>query len=61
MINLNPDRGYDIIGDVHGCADSLCELLTLLGYTKKIIFGNILLDKQFLGDLIDRGSKIRET
>jgi len=25
--------GYDIIGDVHGCADKLTTLLKKLGYT----------------------------
>ena len=55
---------FDIIGDVHGCYDELCDLLTQLGYQ---------LDKEdhrctavpvsegrprqviFLGDLVDRG------
>jgi len=56
---------FDIIGDVHGCFDELCGLLTELGYTidsdnftavhpegRKVIF---------LGDLCDRGNKIAET
>lgn len=34
-VDLRQRRGpFDIIGDVHGCADELEELLTLLGYTK---------------------------
>lgn len=50
---------FDIIGDIHGCYDELCTLLTKLGHTvdkdahrltatngRKIIF---------LGDLVDRG------
>lgn len=50
---------FDIIGDVHGCYDELCTLLTNLGHTvdkeahritatngRKIVF---------LGDLVDRG------
>ena len=41
------------IGDVHGCADELVELL-----------GNLPLDDQslvvFLGDLVDRGPKSKE-
>ncbi len=54
---------FDIIGDIHGHADKLEELLTNLGYSKvqglyqhpdnrKVVF---------LGDYIDRGPKIRET
>lgn len=53
---------YDIIGDIHGYADQLEELLKKLGYEngsgyykhpeRKVIF---------VGDLIDRGTKIRET
>lgn len=57
--------GFDIIGDVHGCFDELCELLTKMNYT-------LDLDKLtarhpqgrrivFLGDLCDRGNKITET
>jgi Calcineurin-like phosphoesterase len=50
---------YDLIGDIHGYADELVELLETLGYQKsqgtyrhperKVIF---------LGDFIDRGPKI---
>lgn len=55
---------FDIIGDIHGCYDELCELLEKLGY---------VVDKQqniahspqnrklvFLGDLVDRGPKSPE-
>ncbi|MDR1915202.1 MAG: polynucleotide kinase-phosphatase [Synergistaceae bacterium] len=56
---------FDIIGDVHGCYDELCELLELLGYS--VDYDNC--DAQppidettrharhaiFLGDLCDRG------
>ncbi len=57
--------GYDIIGDVHGCADSLERLLAKLGYVK----GPICYQYQdsgkprqviFVGDILDRGPKIRE-
>ena len=27
-------NGYDIIGDIHGCASDLLELLAVLGYEK---------------------------
>jgi len=52
---------YDLIGDIHGHADELVQLLELLGYEKaqgsyrhpnrKVIF---------LGDFIDRGPQIRQ-
>ena len=52
---------YDLIGDIHGHADELVELLETLGYEnaqgayrhpeRKVIF---------LGDFIDRGPKIRQ-
>ena len=55
-------QGYDLIGDLHGCARTLEKLLQLLGYrqqrgcyrhpTRKVVF---------IGDLVDRGSAIRET
>ncbi len=56
------DRGpFDLIGDVHGCADELEELLGRLGYApdeagvwrhpegRKVVF---------LGDLVDRGPRV---
>lgn len=52
---------YDLIGDIHGHADELVQLLETLGYMevqgayrhpdRKVIF---------LGDFIDRGPKIRQ-
>lgn len=55
-------NGYDIIGDIHGCALTLRYLLEKLGYrehdgayqhvTRKVIF---------LGDFVDRGPHQRET
>ena len=60
--NRKGDHGpFDIIGDIHGCADELSELLTTLGYAagstgiwshpqgRRVIF---------LGDLVDRGPRI---
>ncbi len=53
---------YDFIGDVHGHADKLEELLEKLGYTMK---GNAYAhpDRKafFVGDYIDRGPKIKKT
>jgi hypothetical protein len=55
-------NGFDLIGDVHGCCDSLITLLEKLGYEKR---ANVYQHPQrtaiFLGDLVDRGPKIRET
>jgi hypothetical protein len=49
--------GYDIIGDVHGCADKLTALLKKLGYADSD--GAYRHPQQrhvvFVGDLIDRG------
>lgn len=50
---------FDVIGDVHGCADELRALLAQLGYRddgahpdgRRVIF---------LGDLVDRGPKVVE-
>jgi hypothetical protein len=52
---------YDIIGDIHGHADALEQLLRELGYHQA---GGVYrhADRQiiFLGDFIDRGPKIRQ-
>lgn len=58
--------GYDLIGDVHGCCDALRELLDRLGYVRR---GGVYQYRDqrrprqalFLGDLVDRGPKIRDT
>ncbi len=53
--------GFDIIGDIHGCADTLRRLLTKLGYREKSGYWqhkNRL--AVFLGDIVDRGPHIRE-
>jgi hypothetical protein len=49
--------GYDIIGDIHGCADELDLLLARLGYRCE---GGVWTQPEgrqavFVGDLIDRG------
>lgn len=53
---------FDMIGDVHGCYDELCELLEKLGYvvdqdhdTAYSLQGRKVV---FVGDLVDRGPKI---
>ena len=54
-------QGYDLIGDIHGCGQSLERLLKKMDYqhlhgcyrhsTRKAIF---------VGDIVDRGPRIRE-
>jgi len=55
-------QGYDIIGDIHGHADALVELLTKMGYEKRDGTWNHS-DRQaiFVGDFIDWGPKQVET
>jgi len=55
---------FDIIGDLHGCADELAELLALLGYQPDAAAGYHHPGGRraiFLGDLVDRGPKVVET
>ena len=58
---LDPTRSYDLIGDVHGCAHTLEHLLDQMGYHKQ---GGTWRHPSrmavFLGDIIDRGPRIRE-
>ncbi|EAR59841.1 metallophosphoesterase [Neptuniibacter caesariensis] len=54
-------KGYDLIGDVHGCGLSLELLLDKLGYSKKDgIYSHPERQVIFLGDIVDRGPRIRE-
>lgn len=52
---------FDIIGDVHGCADELLELFEKLGYRSSGTAESPVIDPPegrtavFLGDLVDRG------
>lgn len=53
---------YDIIGDIHGHADELVELLEQLGYRE--VGGRFRHRSRqvvFCGDFIDRGPQIRDT
>ncbi len=53
---------YDVIGDIHGHADELRELLELLGYSvQNGMYRHSKRKVIFLGDFVDRGPKIRET
>lgn len=52
----------DLIGDIHGHADKLEELLLKLGYTNAGgAYAHPSRKVLFVGDYIDRGPKIRET
>lgn len=52
----------DLIGDIHGHADKLEELLLKLGYkNRKGAYSHPERKALFVGDYIDRGPKIRET
>jgi len=52
----------DFIGDIHGYADKLIQLLEKLGYTcRGGIYSHPARKVLFIGDYIDRGPKIRET
>jgi hypothetical protein len=58
---LDPARSYDLIGDVHGCAHTLEHLLDTLGYRKQSgTWRHAQRQALFLGDIIDRGPRIRE-
>jgi len=52
---------YDLIGDIHGHADELRQLLQLLGYrTRRQVYRQAARKVIFLGDFIDRGPQIRQ-
>lgn len=52
--------GYDIIGDVHGCASALEALLCQLGYAQRQgCWRHPARKAIFVGDIIDRGPEIR--
>lgn len=59
-MNVQRIEGYDIIGDVHGCATELEELLTELGYQREGVAAEYRHSSRqaiFVGDLIDRGDE----
>ncbi|MDA1073515.1 MAG: metallophosphoesterase [Proteobacteria bacterium] len=52
---------YDIIGDIHGCSETLTALLQKLGYQRTDgAFRHPDRQAVFLGDFIDRGPRQRE-
>jgi protein phosphatase len=69
-VPLPPDRRrergpFDVIGDVHGCADELESLLARLGYAPGAADGAWRhaggRRAVFVGDLVDRGPRIVDT
>jgi len=55
-------QGYDLIGDVHGCANTLIKLLTQMGYSRvNGVYQHRHRKAIFVGDLVDRGPNIRLT
>ncbi|WP_323751105.1 metallophosphoesterase [Marinobacter sp.] len=64
MVRANEvgSRGYDVIGDVHGCANTLEQLLEQMGYRKlNGVYQHPRRQAIFIGDIIDRGPRIRES
>lgn len=54
-------QGYDLIGDVHGCAYTLVSLLERMGYRKVSgVYEHSRRQVIFIGDIVDRGPRIRE-
>ncbi|WXL24418.1 metallophosphoesterase [Ectopseudomonas mendocina] len=61
-MELDPARGYDLIGDIHGCGKTLERLLSDMGYAKQDgVWRHPKRMAIFVGDLVDRGPRIRET
>lgn len=55
-------QGYDLIGDVHGCAHTLEQLLQRLGYQQQQgCYRHPTRQAIFIGDIVDRGSAIRQS
>ena len=53
--------GYDVIGDVHGCASELVDLLTALGYSLRYgVWRHPARQAVFVGDLVDHGPEIEQ-
>jgi protein phosphatase len=62
--NKRAEHGpFDVIGDVHGCADELEELLGLLGYelTEGVYAHPEGRRAVFVGDLVDRGPRVLDS
>jgi hypothetical protein len=61
-LKRNADEGFDLIGDLHGHARLLRDLLGRLGYEERGgVYRHPTRRAIFLGDFIDRGPEIAET
>lgn len=65
LIERSDSGPFDIIGDVHGCAAALAELLGRLGYCQHAEHGHYFHPQGrravFLGDILDRGGSNLQT
>ena len=60
-VHKHAHRGFDIVGDIHGCANTLARLLEQMGYRKvNGVYEHKRRQAIFVGDIIDRGPRIRE-
>ncbi len=60
-MNYEQFEGYDIIGDVHGCGETLVKLLEVMGYKKQAgVYQHPQRQVIFVGDIVDRGPHIRQ-
>lgn len=61
-MKIECDSRFDIIGDVHGCSNTLARLLEKMEYQKQDgVFFHPTRRAIFLGDIVDRGPHIRES
>ena len=61
LVGLSGVEGIDIIGDVHGCALTLKRLLKRMSYRcEDGVWFHPHRKAVFVGDVIDRGPRIRE-
>jgi hypothetical protein len=62
MSDVQQYQGYDLIGDVHGCARTLERLLQLLGYRMlQGCYRHPSRQANFIGDIVDRGTAVRRS
>lgn len=62
MKNEVPGNRFDFIGDIHGHAGKLVEMLTLLGYSNwNGSYAHPSRKAFFIGDYIDRGPQVIHT